>query len=183
MTDTSPAALRALSADACSIPGAQNIADALWAIAAEKEAQDCEADAMDAVASEFAHRLAMNLECLVHECPASSRFWNESMETLGAYRSAMNAIHERLSPTHMGEPVFEKEAQHHTEQPLEMVAPADVPTTKQEVIEHQRARMTTRFANRQLSNPTADFDLPQPPSVDDGLPADVPLPAPPGETI
>jgi hypothetical protein len=60
---------------------------------------------MDKVAQEFAHRLAMNLECLILECPASARFYDEASTTLGAYRSAMNAIHESLSPTHMGEPV------------------------------------------------------------------------------
>ncbi len=100
--DTSPARLRDIADDAlCSTAFVPK--SLLLAIAAEKEAQ-AEVDAMDAVASEFAHRLAMNLECLVLECPASSRFWNESVETLDAYRSAMNAIHERLSPTHMGEP-------------------------------------------------------------------------------
>ena len=30
---------------------------------------------------------------------------NTAMQTLGEYRSAMNAIHERESPTFMGEPV------------------------------------------------------------------------------
>lgn len=63
------------------------------------------ADAMDKVAQEFAHRLAMNLECLILQCPASARFYDEALQTLGAYRSAMNAIHERETPTHMGEPV------------------------------------------------------------------------------
>ncbi len=100
--DTSPARLREI-AQALKQLRCRDYGEAIAAVAAEKESQ-AEVDAMDAVASEFAHRLAMNLECLVLECPASSRFWNESMETLSAYRSAMNAIHERLSPTHMGEP-------------------------------------------------------------------------------
>lgn len=67
--------------------------------------QDAIADNMDKVAQEFAHRLALNLECLILECPASARFYDEALQTLGDYRSAMNAIHERMSPTHMGEPV------------------------------------------------------------------------------
>lgn len=48
----------------------------------------------------------MNLECLILECPASSRFYDEALVTLGEYRSAMNSIHEHHSPTHMGEPVL-----------------------------------------------------------------------------
>lgn len=67
--------------------------------------QDTVADDMDEVAQEFAHRLALNLECVILECPASARFYDEALQTLGDYRSAMNAIHERMSPTHMGEPV------------------------------------------------------------------------------
>ena len=61
---------------------------------------------MDEVAKTYAHRLALNLECLILECPASARFYDEALQTLGEYRSAMNAIHERISPTHMGEAVL-----------------------------------------------------------------------------
>jgi hypothetical protein len=67
--------------------------------------QDTVADDMDEVAKQYAHKLAMNLECLVLECPPSARFFDEANTTLGEYRSAMNAIHERECPTHMGEPV------------------------------------------------------------------------------
>jgi hypothetical protein len=128
MTDTSPKRLRKLADEAlCNTAFVPK--GLLYALAAEKEAQ-AEVDEMDVVASEFAHRLAMHLECLILECPSSCYFWNESMETLGAYRSAMNAIHERLSPTHMGEPVVsEKEAQHQSEQPLAMVAEVPLPET------------------------------------------------------
>jgi len=88
-------------------PG-REVRDAMRAMKAHFEGRPASmdaADAMDKVAQEFAHRLAMNLECLILECPASARFYDEAATTLGAYRSAMNAIHESLSPTHMGEPV------------------------------------------------------------------------------
>lgn len=84
------------------------VRDAMRAMKAHFEGRPASmnaADAMDTVAQEFAHRLAMNLECLILECPPSARFYDEAAATLGAYRSAMNAIHERMSPTHMGEPV------------------------------------------------------------------------------
>jgi len=54
---------------------------------------------------------------------------------------------------------------------------AQQPTTKEVVIQRQRDRMNSRFENRPPSKQTADFDLPQPPSVDDGIPNDVPLPS------
>lgn len=88
-------------------PG-REVRDAMRAMKAHLEGRPASMDAADAmgkVAQEFAHRLAMNLECLILDCPASARFYDEAAATLGAYRSAMNAIHERLSPTHMGEPV------------------------------------------------------------------------------
>lgn len=126
MTDTSPKRLREL-ADWLQDHGFLGSPGILREIAAEKEARDDEADEMDTVAIEFAHRLAMNLECLILECPASSRFYDESLQTLSAYRGAMNAIHERISPTHMGEPVLEKWTHSLAEQPVEMAKPADVP--------------------------------------------------------
>lgn len=88
-------------------PG-REVRDAMRAMKAHLEGRPASmdgADKMDQVAQEFAHRLAMNLECLILECPAGARFYDEAAATLGAYRSAMNAIHEGLSPTHMGEPV------------------------------------------------------------------------------
>jgi hypothetical protein len=59
-------------------------------------------DEMDAVASQYAHRLALDLECVLSDY--NGRWWDTAMNTLGEYRSAMNAIHERESPTFMGEP-------------------------------------------------------------------------------
>ena len=62
-----------------------------------------EIDEMSALADRYAHRMAMHLECIMCD---SGKFYNEAMQTLGEYRSAMNAIHERVSPTFMGEPVL-----------------------------------------------------------------------------
>lgn len=60
------------------------------------------ADEMDAVASKYAHKLALDLECVLSDY--NGRWWDTAMNTIGEYRSAMNAIHERESPTFMGEP-------------------------------------------------------------------------------
>jgi len=60
---------------------------------------------MDEVAIRFAHRAAMVLECVLMD-RTSDRWWNEGMQLIGEYRSAMNAIHEQRSPTHMGEPLL-----------------------------------------------------------------------------
>ena len=60
------------------------------------------AKAMDTVASEFAHSLALELECVLADRPG---YYDRAMQVLGKYRSAMNEIHERASPTFMGEPV------------------------------------------------------------------------------
>lgn len=61
---------------------------------------------MDEVAHRFAHPLALALECVLSDPEQpSTRWWDESMNLIGEYRSAMNAIHEQHSPTHMGEPV------------------------------------------------------------------------------
>jgi hypothetical protein len=59
-------------------------------------------DEMDAVARQYAHKMALDLECILAEYGGS--WYNTAMRTLGEYRSAMNAIHERESPTFMGEP-------------------------------------------------------------------------------
>lgn len=59
---------------------------------------------MDKVASRYAHKMALDLECILAEYGGS--WYNTAMQTLGEYRSAMNAIHERESPTFMGEPVI-----------------------------------------------------------------------------
>jgi len=62
-------------------------------------------DQMTEVADRFAHRMALVMECVLMG-NSSDRWWNEGWQLLGEYRSAMNAIHERESPTFMGEPVI-----------------------------------------------------------------------------
>lgn len=59
---------------------------------------------MTEVADRCAHRLALMLECVL----ADKSFYNEALNALGEYRSAMNAIHEDQCPTFMGEPVWRK---------------------------------------------------------------------------
>ena len=58
---------------------------------------------MDEVAHRFAHPLALELECVLADRNAN---WDRAMNLIGEYRSAMNAIHGRESPTFMGEPVL-----------------------------------------------------------------------------
>lgn len=62
------------------------------------------ADEMSAVADQFAHRLALDLECVLADYQGT--WYDTAINTLGAYREAMNAIHERESPTFMGEPLL-----------------------------------------------------------------------------
>ncbi len=62
------------------------------------------ADEMSAVADQFAHRLALDLECVLADYQGT--WYDTAINTLGAYRGAMNAIHERVSPTFMGEPLL-----------------------------------------------------------------------------
>lgn len=57
---------------------------------------------MTEVADRCAHKLALMLECVL----ADKSFYNEALNALGEYRSAMKAIHEQHSPTHMGEPLL-----------------------------------------------------------------------------
>ena len=63
-------------------------------------------DEMDAVASKYAHKMALDLECVLSDY--NGKWWDTAINTLGEYRMAMNRIHERESPTHMGEPVLPK---------------------------------------------------------------------------
>lgn len=56
------------------------------------------------VADRFAHRLAMHLELLLFDY--GGKYYTDALNTLGEYRSAMNAIHEQHTPTFMGEPVI-----------------------------------------------------------------------------
>ena len=55
------------------------------------------------VADRYAHRMALELECVLADRPG---YYDKAMQVLGEYRSAMNAIHEQHSPTHMGEPLL-----------------------------------------------------------------------------
>lgn len=74
-----------------------------------EEGRDARAmvEPMDAVAIEYAHRMALALECVLSDADQpTGRWWNEAMQLIGGYRSAMNAIHEQHSPTFMGEPVI-----------------------------------------------------------------------------
>ena len=59
-------------------------------------------DEMDAVASRYAHKLALDLECVLSNYIGP--WYDTAMQTLSEYRMAMNRIHERESPTFMGEP-------------------------------------------------------------------------------
>ncbi|CAB4146216.1 hypothetical protein UFOVP1147_52 [uncultured Caudovirales phage] len=59
-------------------------------------------DEMDAVASRYAHKLALDLECVLSNYIGP--WYDTAMQTLSDYRMAMNRIHERESPTFMGEP-------------------------------------------------------------------------------
>ena len=61
------------------------------------------------VADRFAHRLALYLELVLSDADQpTDKWWNEATQLIGEYRSAMNAIHEKHSPTFMGEPVIPK---------------------------------------------------------------------------
>ena len=62
-------------------------------------------DEMDAIARKYAHKLALDLECVLADY--SGKWWDTAMQTIIGYRSEMNAIHERESPTWMGEPVID----------------------------------------------------------------------------
>lgn len=79
---------------------------AVWQAATEAErARKSIPDEMSEVADRFAHRMALVLECVLMD-RQSDRWWNDGMQLIGEYRSAMNEIHERESPTHMGEPLI-----------------------------------------------------------------------------
>ena len=59
---------------------------------------------MDEVAHRFAHRLALDLECVLARYQGP--WYDEAWDTLGQYRSEMNKLHEQVSPTFMGEPLI-----------------------------------------------------------------------------
>jgi len=60
-----------------------------------------EQEPMTEVADRFAHRMALELECVLADRPG---YYDKAMQVLSEYRSAMNDIHEQHSPTFMGEP-------------------------------------------------------------------------------
>lgn len=64
-------------------------------------------DEMQGIADQYAHLMAWHLESVLSDY--NGRYWDDAMNVLGGYRSAMNAIHEIDSPTHMGEPLIPKE--------------------------------------------------------------------------
>ena len=78
----------------------------ITAHAAPQPAQEPDdiAAAMGAVADEFAHKLALDLECILAEY--SGKWYDTAIDTLGKYRAAMREIHETISPTFMGEPLI-----------------------------------------------------------------------------
>ena len=63
-----------------------------------------QAEPMTEVADRFAHRMALELECVLSDGAYSSKWYKSAMQVLSEYRSAMNEIHEQHSPTFMGEP-------------------------------------------------------------------------------
>lgn len=64
-------------------------------------------DAMDEVAHRFAHRLALDLECVLARYDGP--WYDQAWETLSQYRSEMKKLHEQVSPTFMGEPMIKDE--------------------------------------------------------------------------
>jgi len=60
--------------------------------------------AMDEVAHRFAHRLALDLECVLAKYDGP--WYDQAWETLSQYRGEMNKLHEQVSPTFMGEPLI-----------------------------------------------------------------------------
>jgi len=78
--------------------------DAQWEQMLAGQEPDDIAAAMGAVADEFAHKLALDLECILAEY--SGKWYDTAIDTLGKYRAAMREIHETISPTFMGEPLY-----------------------------------------------------------------------------
>ena len=59
---------------------------------------------MTEVADRFAHRMALELECVLSDGAYSNKWYTSAMQVLSEYRSAMTLIHGQHSPTFMGEP-------------------------------------------------------------------------------
>ena len=86
--------------------GGQVVALRDRAIAAEAEVALLRAvGEMDAVAIKYAHKLALDLECILGS-DYGGAWYDPAMQTISGYRMEMNAIHERESPTHIGEPLI-----------------------------------------------------------------------------
>ena len=62
------------------------------------------AEPMTEVADRFAHRMALELECVLSDGAYSNKWYKSAMQVLSEYRSAMNEIQKQHSPTFMGEP-------------------------------------------------------------------------------
>ena len=77
----------------------------VWQPAQPAQESDDIAARMSVVADEFAHKMALDLECILYEY--SGKWYDAALNTLEAYRTAMRDIHESVSPTHMGEPVLQ----------------------------------------------------------------------------
>lgn len=75
-------------------------------VEAQTETDDATLRAINEVAHEHAHVLALNLECILYEY--SGQWYDRAIDAMGKYRTAMCEIHERESPTHMGEPLIRK---------------------------------------------------------------------------
>lgn len=60
---------------------------------------------MDQVAITHAHGLALDLGCILAD-DYHGKWYDSASSRLASYREAMNAIHERESPTFLGEPVI-----------------------------------------------------------------------------
>ena len=86
---------------------ARNIAALSQQPAVRVPEEDVTATAMRQVAEEHAHGLALALECILHDY--SGQWYDSAISKLSAYREAMIAIHERESPTFMGEPFLPKD--------------------------------------------------------------------------
>ena len=79
---------------------------------AQVEDMRAQHEPMNEVADRYAHRLALELECVLAD---RAGYYDKALEVLSGYRAAMNAIHEQHSPTHMGEPLLHAEVRPNAE--------------------------------------------------------------------
>jgi hypothetical protein len=84
---------------------AEPVREMLFALQDRIDALEAQlAEPMTEVADRYAHRMALELECVLSDGAYSNKWYKSAMQVLSEYRSAMNAIHEKQSPTFMGEP-------------------------------------------------------------------------------